>query len=278
MKAINSKEKEMKNYMNKLAPLLILLLLGACQENNIELYDGPSQIHFTETNSSVLVDESEPLVNIPVGVTKAVDVDRQFTVQVDTDESTAIEGVGFELLSPQITIKAGEVLGEVQVRCLYAGAEPNGQLLKMNLTAANDQSVADFQNAYYLELYKYCEFNQSEFIGIFHVTETDYWQNTYEYEVEATAGDDPYSIYVSGLWGVPEKVKIAFDRKEASCSIPAQYFFDDANYENAWIRSLEDGQYNACLGTIKNLVYFVYPEGSNQGWDLGTFDMTRISK
>lgn len=274
--AINFKVSEMKNYINKLVPLVIILLLGACHDNNVELYNGPSQIHFTETNSSILVDESEPMVNIQVGVTKAVDVDRQFTIQVDIDESTAIEGVGFELLSPQITIKAGEVLGEVQVRCLYAGAEPNGQLLKLNLTAGNSESVADFQNAYYLELYKYCDFSQSTFIGTFQVIETDYWQNTYEYEVEATAGDDPYSIYVSGLWGVPEKVKISFERKEAVCSIPAQYFFDDGNYENAWIRSLEDGDYNACLGTIKNLVYFVYPEGSDQGWDLGTFDLKRI--
>ncbi|MBR8536403.1 DUF4843 domain-containing protein [Carboxylicivirga sediminis] len=266
----------MKKYISQFAAIVLLILSGACTENNLELYDGPSMIHFLETTNSVLVDETNPVVSIEVGVTKALETDRVFNVEIDPNGTSAVEGISFELLTPQVTIKAGEVLGNVQVQGLYEGAEPDGQSIKLMLSATNTEWVADFQNSYYLELYKFCDFEQSAFIGTFKVLETDYWQNTFEYEVEAVAGDDPYSIYVTGLWAVNEPVKISFDRKEPTCSIPAQYFFDDGNYENAWIRSLEDGTYNTCMGTIKGLNYFVYPEGSNQGWDLGTFDMVRI--
>ncbi len=279
MQVINSKTIEMKKILIKVyASMVLLVLLGACQENNVELYDGPSLIHFLETKGNVLIDESNPVITIEVGVTKALDVSRVFDVVVDTDESTAVEGLSFELLTPTVTVDAGEVIAEVQVRGLYTGAEPTGQLLKLSLSSSNTDEVASFQNAYNLELYKFCEFDQMAFVGTFQVVETDYWQNIFEYEVESVVGDDPYSVNITGLWGTSSPVKISFAIDENTCSILNQFFFDDpdAGYDNAWIRSVEDGQYNSCMGSITGLKYFIYPEGSNQGWDLGTFEIKRI--
>ena len=255
------------------------LLLWSCQANEVGTYDGPSQIHFMESKGSMIINDTNPEFTIEVGVSKAVDIDRSFNVKVDIDNSSAIEGQSFELVNNKVTIPAGEVLGSIVVKGLFEGAEPLGQVLKLNLGADNSDEVAKYSNTFTLDLFKFCDFDRDAFVGTLHVTETDFWKNVYEYEVTSVAVDnDPYSIFVTGLWAVDEPVKITFSRNETGCYITSQYFFDDGNYVNAWIKSITDGIYNSCLGSIESIEYFVYPgDTPDSGWDRGTFDMYKIT-
>ncbi|MBS2100376.1 DUF4843 domain-containing protein [Carboxylicivirga linearis] len=269
--------------MKKINVILVLTLavLGlSCQQNEIEQYNGPSQIHFLEQSGSMIVNESNPLYTIEVGVSKAVDTDRTFEVVIDSEKSTAEEGVNFVVVNNQLVIPAGEVLGSIDVQGVYEGSEPNGVKLVLQLYSANSNELAGYNNSFELNLFKFCDFDRDAFIGTYRVYEHSYF-GEFEYEVEITAGDDPYSVFVDGFWEVPgSKVQISFNRKETTCSIPSQYFFEDLNlgYENVWIRSLSNGNYNTCLGTIEELEYFVYPgDTPDNGWDRGTFDMYKIT-
>lgn len=261
----------------------LIILLGSCANNDIEPYNGPSQIHFIEMSSNELVDDTNPVFIVEVGVTKAVDQDRTFDVVVDSDVSSAIEGVNFELLTPNVTIAAGEVIAEVQVKGLFESAEPEGVLLRLNLAAGNTIDVASFRNSYDLMLFKQCDFNRDAFIGRYTVYEHSIF-GEFEYEVNATAGPDDYSIYIDGFWGEQNTaVQIMFNPRDGFCSVPNQFFYTDPEnepqYQNYWVRSTNPGVYNACLGSIEGIEYHVYPEDQlNSYWDIGTFDMQKIEE
>lgn len=269
----------MKKY-NILIAVLIAFIGLSCDDNKIDLYNGPSQAHFIEQSGSMIVQETDPIYTIEVGLSKALDTDQSFEIIIDSENSTAIEGVGFELLTKNIIIPAGSVIGEVEVKSLYNGSQPEGELLRIQLEGINGSEVAGFYSSFDLNLFKFCDFDRDAFIGTYQVYEHSYF-GEFEYEVEITAGDDPYSVIVDGFWEVPgSSVQITFDRKETTCSIPSQFFFNDPQngYENVWIRSLSQGQYNTCLGIIEGLEYFVYPgDTPDSGWDRGTFDMYKIT-
>lgn len=265
--------------LNILFALAMAIIGLSCDDNKIDLYNGPSQIHFVEQGGSMIINDTDPVYTIQVGVSKSVETDRTFEVIIDAENSTAEEGVGFELLSKSITIPAGSVLGEIEVKGLFDGAQPEGDLLRLQLKGNTASDVASFYSSFDLLLYKFCDFHRDAFIGTYQVYEHSFF-GEFEYEVEITAGDDPYSVIVDGFWEVSgSAVQLTFDRTETTCSIPSQFFFDEPQigYENVWIRSLSKGQYNACLGSIEGLEYFVYPgDTPDQGWDRGTFDMVRI--
>lgn len=261
--------------------VLCILFLSSCHDNSIELFDGASQIHFVQEEGNIIVDETNPIYSIEVGVIKPVDVDRTFSIIIN-ENSSAKENMHFELLDNEVSIPAGEVFGNIEIKCLFEDAEPEGLDLYLSLDSSNAEEVAEFKDVYRVGLFKFCTFDRDAFVGTYYVYEHAF-NGEFEYEVEIEAGDedDPYSIFVTGLWAVDESaVQIVFDRKSTDCSIPDQFFFDEPSngYNNAWIRSLSNGTYNSCLGSIEGLEYFVYPKDAedNKGWDRGTFDMYKI--
>lgn len=274
----------MKKIVYKINALLALLvLLGACANNDIELYNGPSQAHFIEIGSNVLVDDTNPVFTIEIGLTKAVESDRTFNIMIDSDVSSALEGVNFELLTSTVNIAAGQVKGEVQVKGLFEAAEAEGALLRLYLHAENTNNLAGFRNNYDLMLFKQCDFDRDAFIGRYTVHEHSTF-GEFQYEVNATAGPDEYSIYIDGFWDVSgTAVQISFNPRDVTCSVPNQFFYhdpqNDPEYRNYWLRSTAPGVYNACLGSIEGIEYHVYPEDQlNSYWDIGTFDMYKIEE
>ncbi|TLX78379.1 hypothetical protein E9993_01490 [Labilibacter sediminis] len=262
-------------------PLMVIftVMCTSCYDNSVKEYSGPSQVRFIEERGSMIVDNTNPVYSIGIGVNKAVNKDRTYEIMIN-ESSSAIEGEQFEFVNKQVLIPAGEVIGTVGITGVYENSDPLGVELSLYIDAEDGNEVANYSNTYDLSLFKFCNFDQSAFVGTFHVIETDAWNRVYEYEVDVEAGDDPFSIYVTGLWAVDESpVQIIFKRATTGCYIPDQFFFDEpGNYDNAWIKSLSDGTYNSCLGTIEGLEYFIYPKDGEdgKGWDRGTFDMYRL--
>lgn len=260
--------------------LILALILGACQDNDVDLYNGPSLIHFMGTGNNELVNNTNPVFTIGVGVTAAVGHDRVFNVLIDTETSTAVEGVSFELLTPQVNIPAGSVTGEVQVQGLYEGTDTEGSLISLLLSSETDE-IAEFKNNYKLVIFKQCDFYRDAFIGRYKVYEHSEF-GEFEYEVNATAGSDDYSIEIDGFWGTTgTSLKISFNPREPMCDMPAQFFYHDPGmepqYQNFWVRSTASGSYNTCIGSIEGVEYHVYPEDQTEVyWDRGTFDMYKI--
>lgn len=280
---INLKKWIAMKIKNILMVLSLILFFASCDDNKVELYSGPSQIHFIDAKGSLIVDDTNPEFTIEVGVSKAVDTDRTFDITIDEENSSAIEGLSFELVSKQITIPAGEVVGQFEVKGLFSGAEPLGQQLSLQLESSNVDEVAGFSNEFTLQLYKFCDFDRDAFIGTYQVYEHSTY-GEFEYTARVTAGDDPYSVYLDGFWDVSgTQIEIRFDRRLTTCYIPSQFFFYDGSYDpqyqNFWLRSTSPGTYNSCLGSIEGIAYHVYPQDMlNSYWDYGTFDMYKITE
>ncbi|MCG8579801.1 MAG: hypothetical protein MI866_07795 [Bacteroidales bacterium] len=247
--------------------LLSSLLLAACEQNKVGLYEGPDEAFFMETSGSMIVDEANPTVLIEIGTSTVQSTERNYTVEVDTEQSSAAEDADFELVSNTITIPANETIGSFEVRGLYDGVSPDGRTAVFKITASGE-GIADYKNHYTLDLFKFCSYERTAFVGNYTVYENSSVFGPYNYPVTTMPGTDEYSIYVDGLWtlaGTP--IKVVFNSRASTCNIPEQPVFVHETYGQAYIKSIEDGTINSCKGSIEGLQYMVYV-------DAGYFDIT----
>lgn len=112
-----------KNILLSLCVSLALLVgVTSCEEERT-VYDGSLYIMFADTLSVLGVEDNETYHEVSVGATKASDEDRTFAVEVIEQESSAIEGVHYEIESNTITIKAGERAANIRIRGIYDNLE-----------------------------------------------------------------------------------------------------------------------------------------------------------
>lgn len=247
--------------------VLSALLVTACEQYKVDVYEGPNEAYFLETSGSIIVDEANPVTSIEIGTSAIENSDRSYLIEVDTEQSTAIEGADFELVSNTITIPANESIGTFEVRGLYNGVSPDGRTAVFRINATGE-GIAEYKNLYALDLFKFCSFERDAFVGNYTIYENSSVFGPYNYPVSTMPGEDENSIYVDGLWtlaGIP--IKVVFNSRASSCNIPEQPVFVHETYGQAYIRSLEDGTINSCKGSIEGLQYTVYVEA-------GYFDIT----
>lgn len=243
------------------------VLLFACDQNKVGVYNGPDEAYFLETSGSVIVDETNPTVVIEIGTSTVLSTDRIYKIEVDAEQSSAAEGADFELVTNTIIVPANETIGSFEVRGLYNGVSPDGRTAVFKITA-DSEGIADYNKYYTLDLFKFCSFDRDAFVGNYTIYENSSVFGPYNYPVSTVPGDDEYSIYVDGLWtmaGIP--IKVVFNTRASTCNIPEQPVFVHDTYGQAYIRSLEDGLINSCKGSIEGLQYTVYVEA-------GYFDIT----
>lgn len=95
---------------------LVALLLTSCENPEIN-YQKAGRVQFADSTAYMPVTEdAERLFPITVGVDHATEYDRHFAVELVMSKSTAIEGYHFDLLSKNVTIKAGELTGELHAQ------------------------------------------------------------------------------------------------------------------------------------------------------------------
>lgn len=101
--------------------VLFGLLFGftSCdKESGRTYYSGKEYIMFSQTQHEYPV-QVDGTFKVTVASTVACDYDRTVGVEVVNNGSSAIEGRHFELLSHNITIKAGKRVAEIEVRGIY---------------------------------------------------------------------------------------------------------------------------------------------------------------
>ncbi|WMI69639.1 hypothetical protein [Mangrovimonas sp. YM274] len=188
----------MKKYLFILS--IFTLFLTSCDEQDPELYDGPSLIYFTEGTSGrfFVEDTPESSTQIVVGVTKAASTDRTFTVAVNEELTTATPDQ-YEFQSYTFTIPANEYLGYVEVFGNFDAISTQGSTLAIELVDIQNAEVANFDTTFLLGLNQYCpvdlpgtSFNGSAFIGTSLV-------NNFQGELVPTGGLNEYSI--ANAWG-----------------------------------------------------------------------------
>lgn len=97
------------------ASIVMLTTFTSCDEERT-LYSGPEYIMFADTLTVLGVENSEEIFDIAITATTVSDKDRTVAVEVVDKHSNAIEGVHYTLESNTVTIKAGEMVGNLRVK------------------------------------------------------------------------------------------------------------------------------------------------------------------
>ena len=97
------------------ASIVMLTTFTSCDEERT-LYSGPEYIMFADTLTVLGVENSEEIFDIAIAATAVSDQDRTVAVEVVDKHSNAIEGIHYTLESNTVTIKAGELVGNLRIK------------------------------------------------------------------------------------------------------------------------------------------------------------------
>ena len=144
-----------------------------CNENWIFAPSTPDYIQFSDTLYVLPVVDDEEYHNVPVVATKACDYDRTVAVEIIDAASNAIEGRHYSLESNTITIKAGELVGNVRVRGYHNNIDVYDSLgFKLNLIIPEELQWDLYGTETNVLLQKACKFDINAFTGYCVLTST----------------------------------------------------------------------------------------------------------
>ena len=166
----------------------------------------PDYIQFSDTLYVLPVVDDDEFHNIPVVATKACDYDRTVAVEIIDAESNAIEGRHYSLESNTITIKAGELVGNVRVRGYHENIDVYDSLgFKLNLIVPEELQWDMYGTETNVLLQKACKFDINAFVGYCVLTST----------------------YIMSYMEVDKRlVKAELDPENENTIIMRDYFFD----------------------------------------------------
>ena len=161
--------------MGCLSAIAALIALASCSQDYTN-YSGPSYIMFSDTLYQYAVQETNDVFNVPVSATEKADFDRTFAVEVVPKQSNAIEGRHYRILNNTVTIKAGEMVGNVQVQGIYENIGNTDSLgLTLKLVVPEKYNWTDLYKDYtHVVMQKSCPFDINNFSGWCMVTSTFY--------------------------------------------------------------------------------------------------------
>lgn len=198
--------------------LVLLVGFNSCEEERA-IYDGSLYIMFADTLSVLGIEDNEVYHDIYIGATKASDEDRTFAVEVIEQESSAVEGLHYEIESNTVTIKAGELATSVRIRGFYDElAVDVEELLELKLRLITPEDTHwEIYGKEGLEtkvmLQKVCPFDINTFSGYAMVTSTFLYNYVGSYnrlietEVDTTAEN---TIIMRSLYYDGYDVKLRF--------------------------------------------------------------------
>ena len=145
--------------------LAIVASITGC--NDVELaYSGPEYVLFSDTLYVLPVADDEEYHNIPVVATTVCDYDRTVAVEIVDATSNAIEGRHYSLESNTITIKAGELVGNVRVRGYHSNIDVYDSLgFRLNLIIPEELQWDLYGTGTDVLLQKACKFDINAFAG-----------------------------------------------------------------------------------------------------------------
>lgn len=155
--------------------LMLALLTGvsSCGKAEFPTYSGPEYILLSDTLYVLPIVDDEEYHNIPVVATKSCDYDRTVAVEIVDAGSNAIEGRHYSLESNSVTIKAGELVGNLRVRGYHSNIDVYDSLgIKLNLIVPEDLQWDIYSTEANVVLKKACKFDINAFTGYCVVTST----------------------------------------------------------------------------------------------------------
>ena len=166
-----------KILMGCMTAVAVLIALASCSQD-FTTYSGPSHVMFSDTLYQYPVQESNEIFNVPVSATEKADFDRTFAVEVVDKESNAVEGKHYRILNNTVTIKAGELVGNVKIQGIYDNIGKTDSLgFTLKLVIPEMYNWTDLYKDYaHVVMQKSCPFDIHNFSGWCKVTSTFYSQ------------------------------------------------------------------------------------------------------
>lgn len=146
--------------------LLFTVFVSSCSKEDV-LYSGNDYVLFADTMAYVPVTEDQnKTFDVEISATKVSGVDRNYAVELVVNKSNAIEGHHFDLVSNNLTIKAGELSGKIQVKGYYDNIVYGEKLeFTLRLLAPKDQKWELYGDEAKLSLIKCPKFDINKFAG-----------------------------------------------------------------------------------------------------------------
>lgn len=150
---------------------LTLLTIAACDNEKV-YYTGPDYVMFADSLLDMPVTEDEELLfEVTIGATQTSDIDRNYIVDVDMKRTNAIEGYHFDILSRNVTIKAGERSGKVILKGFYHHMNVEDSLaVTLRILNSGESSSELYNDWANVRLHKCMPFNIDDYTGNMRMT------------------------------------------------------------------------------------------------------------
>ncbi|MFN4363315.1 hypothetical protein [Chryseobacterium hispalense] len=229
--------------MKKIAFLILasfIFLFNSCKDE-AEVYDGQAYLHFNKgTTGEAVVRQNtgSTTVNIDFGTIQSLSGAAQVKLVVDKTVSTAVEGTDFQILTPEVTVNAGQIGGQFQVKLLEATATVEPKVIVFKLQSASIPN-ATFDQTYILRYTKACEFSITPFSGAYTVV-TDTW-----------ADYEPGDTVILQQGPLPNQFKILASNNPYITNFSTAYMLVTVNTNGSiTVASNEPFNYGGSTGTL----------------------------
>lgn len=178
--------------------LLIAALGASCStdDNGQRKYTGESLLLFGDLNPEkqvyVFSDKEYADTKVAFGTTSSVSGSHSVSLVVDTAQSTAVEGVDFEILTPSVELTDGKGRAEFDIRFFTAPATQAGKKVVFTL-ASTTLANAGWTQEYTVNVSLTCPV--ADFVGTFE-SET-WWSGPAQHDIE-DLGDN--KLVIRGFW------------------------------------------------------------------------------
>ncbi|MDE6163077.1 MAG: DUF4984 domain-containing protein [Bacteroides sp.] len=208
-----------KLFIGCMMGLTAIIGFVGCEQDKA-LYSGSNYLMFSDTLYQYVVQKTNEIFKVPVSATRAVNYDRNLAVEIIDKESNAVEGKHYRLISNTVTIKAGEMVANIEVQGIYDNievADSLGFTLRLIIPESEQWELYDTKAKVVMQ--KACPFDIHNFTGYCRVTSTflssDYMQNVGIRLItsEVVEGEEN-TIVLHGLYFDGYDTKIKFDRKD----------------------------------------------------------------
>ena len=158
-------------HLRKIFVALCLLTLVACDNDKL-YYSGPNYVMFADSLYDMPVTEDEDLLfEIPIASTQTSDYDRNYIVDIDMKRTNAIEGYHFDILSRNVTIKAGERSAKVLLKGYYNHMNVSDSLaVTLQFLGNEDHFSALYNDWTNIRLHKCMPFDIDDYTGNMRLT------------------------------------------------------------------------------------------------------------
>lgn len=258
-----------------LVPFMVWVMTG-CESEYIT-YSGPEHVGFSDSVVLMPVFNQDTVFQVYVASTTTYSYDRTFAVEILENKSNAVEGVHYQMVDHNVTIKAGESAGTVKLKGIYENIRPEDSLyIRLRLVEDAALKWDLYSDEMSVELVKCYPFDINAFTGNVRMYATfPFSSDEIKTFILTTERKDTKTLVIKEPFTHNYDLTLKFDDSDPLkpiINIPSQIGFVDGTYGIVYVRSVEtDPSYFDIPGRLLKLQLEFYLPG------VGSFGVHRVA-